>query len=266
MKNMKVYVLDLGYGVADSNWFEANSTVATIFDENPPRKWMTTPFYALLIDHPSAGWLLYDTGPVPAADWAQGLQAVVKVTSGSLSEQLEKVGVKPEEIKHVILSHMHIDHIGGIGLLKDTAEFYVDRREAEAAYTTVLATCDVGTYGFYPKKEILTEVKKMNYLDVDGTLELFPGVHVIDVRGHTAGTLGLLLELESGNILVTSDACNTQANYNGVPGGINFDSLAAGKSLQRLHRLAAERDVKEIWVSHDEAQFAAMKKAPECYA
>lgn len=265
MKNMKVYVLALGCGIADANWFEAHSTVATVFDENPTLRWMNTPFYALLIDHPTAGWILYDMGPVPAAEWAQGLQAVVKVTSGSLAEQLDKVGVKPEEIGHVILSHMHIDHIGGIGLLKDTAEFYVDRREAEAAYTTVLATCDVGTYGFYPKKEILTEVKKMNYLDVNETTELFPGVHVVDVRGHTAGTLGLLLELESGAILVTSDACNTRVNYGGCPGGLCFDSIAAVQSVQRLHRLAAQYKVQDVWFSHDEEQFNSMKKAPEFY-
>jgi glyoxylase-like metal-dependent hydrolase (beta-lactamase superfamily II) len=266
MKGMKAYVLDLGCAKADSNWFEAYSTVANIFDENPPRKWTTTPFYAVLIEHPTAGWILFDTGAIAAKEWPQNLLDVVKVFNdgeNTLEKQLAKAGVKPKDIKHVILSHFHIDHIGGLELLKDTATFYIQRKEAEAAYTTVMATPDVSTYGFYYKPAVLATTKSTVYLD--GDTELFPGIHLMDVRGHTAGLMAMVMELESGNVLVTSDAANMKSNYYGHPLGIIYDSIGAGASTKKLHEIEKKFNCKEVWFSHDEAQFASMKKAPKNY-
>lgn len=266
MKNLKAYILDLGYAQGDSNWFEAHSTVGTIFDEHPPRKWINLPFYAILIDHPAAGWILFDTGAVAAEDWPKNLAAVIKVFNGgehTITEQLKKVGVKPKDIKHVIISHMHIDHIGGMKLFKD-ATFYVQRRDAETAYTTVMGSPDITTYGFYYKPAVLTETKKTVYIDEDE--EIFEGVHLINVGGHTAGVLGLLLELESGNVLVTSDATYTMASYMGHPSGLNYDSVEAAKSVRKLHKIEKQFKCKQVWFGHDAEQFAKMKKAPESYA
>ncbi|MCD8027393.1 MAG: N-acyl homoserine lactonase family protein [Erysipelotrichaceae bacterium] len=266
MKDLRAYILDLGYGIADGNFFESGVTTATIFDENPVVKWAKTPFYAILIDHPTAGYILYDTGSIPAKDWPDGLKACVKVTNDgdlNLADQLAKINVKLEDIQHIILSHFHIDHAGGLLAFKELPTLYVNRHEAESAYTTVLGTNDVGVHGFCYKPSIILEAKKVVYLDEDE--ELFEGVHVVNLRGHTAGITGLVLELESGNVLVTSDATNMRSNYEGLPGGIILDSIAATQSLKELHKLEKQFNCRDVWFSHDEKQFAEMKKVPEAY-
>ena len=266
MKNLKATILDLGYVNADANFFEQNVSVALTFDRNPQRVWTTTPFYAVLIKHPTEGYILYDTGATPAKEWPVNLQAVCEIVNDgdrNIVDQLAKVNVKPEDIKHVILSHYHIDHAGALGLFVKHATIYVDRKEAESAYTTVLATTEAPAHGFYYRPSVLQEAKNIQYIDED--CELFEGVHVINVKGHTAGTLALLLELESGNVLITSDACNMESNYNGVPGGIVYDSLSAVEAVKKLHKIAKQYNVKQVWFSHDEKQFKSMKKAPEFY-
>ena len=266
MENLKATILDLGYANADANFFEQNVSVALTFDRNPQRVWTKTPFYAILIKHPTEGYILYDTGATPAKDWPGNLQAVVEVVNDgdhNMADQLAKVGVKAKDIKHVILSHYHIDHAGALSMFVNHATIYVDRKEAESAYTTVLSTTDPTAHGFYFRPSVLQKAKNIQFIDED--CELFEGVHVVNIKGHTAGTLGLVLELESGNVLVTSDACNMESNYNGVPGGIQYDSLASAASVKKLHKLAKQFNVKEIWFSHDAKQFDAMKKAPEFY-
>lgn len=266
MKNLKATILNLGYCNADANFFEQNVSVALTFDKNPQRQWTTTPFYAILIKHPTEGYILYDTGAAPSKDWPGNLQAVCEIVNDgdyNIVDQLAKVNVKPQDIKHVILSHYHIDHAGALALFADHATIYVDRKEAESAYATVLATTNPAAHGFYYRPAVLQEAKNIQFIEED--CELFEGVHVINIKGHTAGTLGLVLELESGNVLVTSDACNMESNYNGVPGGIVYDSIAAGQSVKKLHKIAKQYDVKQIWFSHDEKQFASLKKAPTYY-
>jgi glyoxylase-like metal-dependent hydrolase (beta-lactamase superfamily II) len=103
----------------------------------------------------------------------------------------------------------------------------------------------------------------MVYIEED--TELFEGVHIINVPGHTAGVLGMLIELESGNYLITSDAANMKSNYMGHPGGIVYDSLAAVASVKKLHALEKKYNCKDVWFSHDATQFKELKKAPQFY-
>ena len=265
MEGMKAYILNLGEGSADANLFKANTTIASVFDRNPELPWITNCFMAVLIQHPEAGWILYDTGWPEDEDIPQWMKAIIDFSIGednSLEKQLTLVGVKPDDIRHVILSHMHIDHAGRLGLFPH-ASVYVDREEAEAAFTTVLGTADVAARGFYHKESLLSEVEKIEYLDED--TELFKGIHTVRLKGHTAGTTGLILELESGNYLVSSDAIALRANYDGIPTSLMVDSAAYAQSVKKAHRLANQYEVKEIWFSHDLEEFKKLRHAPEFY-
>lgn len=82
-------------------------------------------FYALavLIRHPEAGLLLFDTGysthffketsrfPYSLYRW---VTPVVFRKKDALVEQLSARGISPEEIRYIFLSHFHGDHIGGV--------------------------------------------------------------------------------------------------------------------------------------------------------
>ena len=262
---MKVFILDHGYGGADANWFEAGINFASAVDRNPSRMWKVNCFYSILIQHPTEGNILFDTGLPPREqfpEWVLSMMDFELNEKYSLTNQLSLVGLTPEDINHVILSHLHMDHAGGIALCKN-AVVYVNRKEAESAFTTVMSTTDTVAHGFYFRNVVLSPVRQMIYLDED--LELFPGVEVINLPGHTAGTMGMILHLENHTIIETSDSCSLESNYLGMPSSLVTDVAKARQSVCKVHRLEKKYPNSQVWFSHDLEKFNELRHAPEYY-
>ncbi|MGW8321465.1 MAG: MBL fold metallo-hydrolase, partial [Thermodesulfobacteriota bacterium] len=72
-----------------------------------------TPIYAFDTEE---GWVLYDTGwPPDAIPMLVELGMDPKIgDENCVVEQLKKIGVVPSDIKKIILSHLHVDHAGGL--------------------------------------------------------------------------------------------------------------------------------------------------------
>ncbi len=264
---MKVYIVNTGTLDSDINALYHNVNLGTKSNPDPGVKWVSAPTYCVLIEHPQAGWILYDIGshPESASIWPGMLSEVSnykKVPGATIPEQLALLGLKPSDIKHIIISHMHMDHIGNIGLFKDTAKFYVPREEAKYAFMMVMGSLDKSKRGFYYREDVLTEVD-LNYLDEDE--ELFPGVHTLMLPGHSPCVCGLLLELEDRNIILTSDAVNGAMIYNdGVLPGACYDTIGHQHTMRKLKKLEKEYDAM-VFFSHDMEQFDTLKKIPEYY-
>lgn len=88
-----------------------------------------------LIEHPVIGWILFDSGYTrrfydATSNWPNKIYALAtKVNVEEQDEikyQLQKAGISPNEVNHIIISHFHADHIGG---LRDfpNAKFYCSR-------------------------------------------------------------------------------------------------------------------------------------------
>ncbi|GAC1035167.1 MBL fold metallo-hydrolase [Pseudomonas sp. No.21] len=88
-------------------------------------RWAKTEFPALcgLIRHPEEGWLLYDTGysehffqatqALPERLFRQAVPVELPVQE-HLHAQLKALGITPDDIRTVIVSHFHSDHIAGL--------------------------------------------------------------------------------------------------------------------------------------------------------
>lgn len=263
MKDLKAVILDLGSNYSDGNFFEAGKY-------EPGTHMTNTPFYGLLIAHPTAGYILYDTGDPAKEDWPEALRPLCQVIDGpgkNIVDQLALLGLKVEDVKHVIISHMHIDHIGGLHYFAKTATIYVNKTEFQDALTLTHQSDNDNDFGFYVRSLVDVMAKKVVLIDKDQ--ELFPGVHLINVPGHVSGLMALRVELEGGDILLTSDAANMASNYfEGIPGGIVCCGDKAAESVQKLHAIQKECGIPDdrVIFSHDEAQFAKLPKAPDWLA
>ena len=181
-----------------------------------------------------------------------------------VNEALDKLNV--EKIDVMIGTHMHIDHIGGLHYFEKTATIYVNKTEFEFALSLTHQSDSDNDFGFYVRSLVDVRAKKVVLIDKDQ--ELFEGVHVINVPGHVAGLMALRVELESGDVLFTSDAANMASNYfEGVPGGIVVDANAASEAVKKLHNIQKENNIPDerVIFSHDEAQFAKLVKAPKWF-
>lgn len=267
MEQMRAYILKLGTMQSDSNsaayW---GATVATREQPNMPHQMVETPSYAVLIQHPQAGWILYDTGMGDPVQWPRHILDVVlteKPPETTMEHQLGLLGLTPADIRYVILSHMHMDHIGNDRLFADTAEFFVSQEEASYASRMVMCSQNLADHGFYIREDVLLPRKRLHYIDRDE--ELFPGVEVIILPGHTPGVMGLVLHLEGGTIIFPSDAAAFQKNLEGrQPAGV-YDSLGYAQSIRKINDLQKKYHAR-VLCSHDPEQFKnEIRLAPACY-
>lgn len=265
---MKAYVIDCGRLNNDYNLSQSHWVMGTKSNPTPEITWYQGPSYAVLIEHPEVGWILYDLGSDPNSNeiWPESTVNECfysPVEGATMEEGLAKLGLKPEDINVVVMSHMHMDHIGNMALFKDTADFYVARAEAENAFCVVSATPDAAAHGFYNREDVLAPRKSLTYIDED-TKDLFPGIDAVLLPGHTPGVLGLVLHMEGQDIMLVSDALNSIENYNGRLPGVCADTVSFYESLKKIKKLEKENDAW-IWFGHDIDQFNSLKKIPEYY-
>lgn len=115
----KLYVMDNGRMSMDKNWMIAMHNPATLNNPNAPTQFVEFPIYTVLIDHP-AGKILFDTSCNPNSmgiegRWTESTQQTFPWVASEecyLHNRLEQLKVRPEEIKFVIASHLHLDHAG----------------------------------------------------------------------------------------------------------------------------------------------------------
>lgn len=165
--------------------------------------------------------------------------------------QLALAGVSPKEINLHILTHTHIDHIGGLAdfphapILVSAAE----RRLPKPLYWR----------GIQP-----VEWPDQTYLVIDGDVDIGPGIRILSVPGHSPGQLALLLELpKTGFVILTSDAISRPAEIDEKFAGSWNETLAI-ESADRLMALAKEQDAFVVY-GHSPEQWPTLRKAPKAY-
>ena len=167
------------------------------------------------------------------------------------AQQLALAGIKPDQIDLHILTHTHIDHVGG---LHDFPQAPIlvsgdERRLPKPLY--------------WGKVQPL-EWPDQDYLVIEDDIEIGPGFLVLTVPGHAPGQLALMLEMpKTGPVLLTSDAISRPAEIEEKFVG-SWDEPKAIASADRLMRLAKETGAFVIY-GHSPEQWPTLKKSPEAY-
>ncbi len=265
---MKLYILNTGYLETDKNNVVACATVGTYSQPQVTNEWIKLPVMAFLIETDN-GYILYDTGSNPEAMngyWPKNLQEVYPLyqkREERLEQQLALCGVKPEDIKTVVLSHMHLDHAGNLELFPH-ADVYVPKADFAQAQVQVRLNTNPATHGGYIKADLDVAVGQYHLVEED--FELAPGIEILNLPGHTPGLLGMMVHLDGGTYILPQDCVYTQEIY-GPPAkasGLLYDSLAFFKSIEKVRKLQKQYDA-EVVFAHDMEYFKTLKTAPEHY-
>ncbi len=121
-------------------------------------------------------------------------------------ETLSYLGVRPEDVDHVVLSHMHQDHVGNVNRFPN-ATFSMARKEFDfwtGPYgARELPATSVDSYEVGLVKDLLRD-DRLHFVEDSETL--FPGVQATRLGGHTPGQLMTEVTGTSGQVVLASDA------------------------------------------------------------
>ena len=221
--------------------------LAPLFDDS----WSDPlPVYAYAIEHPD-GVILVDAGS------NAGLMSLPKYhpyflrcvrfdidREQEVGPQLRALGIGPRDVKTIALTHLHIDHDGGL------ADFPAARVLAAPGEIHDASGLRGRIGGYLPQRwplgfdpqPLVFEAAPFGPFASSRALTPDRSVIAIPTPGHTAHHLSIVVDTEERRVILGGDVAYNQDNLvRGVIDGVAGDEASAADSLSRLRALAGER-------------------------
>jgi len=199
---------------------------------------MPLDYYVWAIVREDAPPIVVDTGFDAATAARRGRTLLRPVDQG-----LAEAGIDIAQVEDVIVTHMHFDHAGSLGLFP-RARFHI--QDAEMAFCTGRAMTERMVRAPFDAEPVADMVRLLfgdRVVFHAGTSAVAPGVRVHHLGGHTAGLQVVEVATARGPVVLASDAAHLYANITrAVPFPIVIDVPAYLASLRRLLELAPNLD------------------------
>ena len=208
----------------------------------------------ILVDTGFPGWYYEDSDAAGRADGLDIFGRLVRIGPENRPRaQLALLGLDPEDVTELVITHGDIDHVGGIDDFPG-ATIVLSRNEREG-----------GPPRYFGDVRPLQWPAAARYRLLDGDEELAPGVGLLVTPGHSPGNLSLLVHLrETGTVVLACDAISREAELAMEINGGATDMDAARRSAERLVDLARRDDALLVY-GHDPVQRASLRRAPDVY-
>lgn len=251
---VKLYAFD--GGTVNANMLELFSQDTTYTGQS---KEFADAYYVIV--HPK-GTLMWDAGlpeSLVAMDepFTSPEGAFTVSRKDSVVNQLATIGMTPEDIDYLALSHTHFDHIGHAKAFTKSTWLV---QEKEYDFVTSEEN-QKNNPDIYDGIKDLTNIKKISNTDYD---VFGDGTVVIKfMPGHTPGHQVLFVDLpEHGPLLLSGDMYHFYENreFRRVP-IFNFDVEQTKESMAAFEKFAEEKGA-QVYLQHSKQDFEKLPKAP----
>ena len=218
---------------------------------------------ALLVETP-AGRLLIDAGMGGAFQAAERARLAIDPSLSDLRLVLRAAGVAPESIAHLLLTHLHFDHVGGLTVSGSgatpepalpQARVWLHRAQWERAHAP----------GPKERRSLraadLAVLERMDRVLVEEAAEILPGVFVRPTQGHTTGLLAVTVRGARETLHYPSDLIPLLAHVR--PAYTTGFDLWPDRLLEEKQTILAEAAAgNDLIVFNHDPRTAACRVAP----
>jgi N-acyl homoserine lactone hydrolase len=266
---VKIHAISTGAVSVKSEFRDSKKTglfamLSFLFDKTFT-EWM--PIWVWVIEHPE-GIFIVDTGENSRVqkpnyfkasgmflNWLNTTMFRFNVRrEEEIDKQLMKLNIHPKDVKKVILTHLHLDHIDGLSYFPDT-EIVVNKLEWEKPYGDLPKL-----YPDWFKPTLVELTAKHESFERAAFLTNGKDLVALHTPGHTRGHMSVLLKTDTCDVLFAGDVCYNQKQLisNSFAGG-NLNYRQSVNTYSRIKSLA--RSTKLLFLpSHDKEAGRRLKK------
>lgn len=220
------------------NWKVGNLTILVETDQGP-----------VLVD---TGLGLHDhESPTRRVRMFRSILGIPYAPEETAIREVEAMGISPRSVKHIVMTHLHFDHAGG---LPDFPWAKVHLHQNEFAAMLKPKTWleryayDKADFAHRPYWMVYDQCTE-KWFDFDAILLPFkPRIYLIPLFGHTSGHCGVAIEDGEGWLFQTGDSVPANAEFNLTPDWLN--KLVIGKHVPRLKAFAHTHTEVHIVAGH----------------
>jgi glyoxylase-like metal-dependent hydrolase (beta-lactamase superfamily II) len=167
-----------------------------------------------------------------------------------IEEGLKAIGVEPDTVANVIVSHLHYDHCGNYNSFP-RARYHL--QDCEMAYATGRCMCHAALKVPFEADDVTDMVRKVYAGRVafhDGDEEIAPGISVHITGGHSKGLQAIRVKTRRGYVMLASDSAHLYEHWQkGLIFPLVHNAEAVLEGYEKLKRLATSKD--HIIPGHD---------------
>jgi N-acyl homoserine lactone hydrolase len=261
-KALRLYVFDCGVLEITTEGVERYHVTPIEVGETK----MSVPCF--LIAHPK-GTLMWDLGVIPDADVeAQGGQpargtvnpTAAALVTRTLKSQLAQLGYRPQDITYFAISHAHIDHSANMNMFASSTWL---TRPTERDFMFAEGNTRVRPAFYSALKGARAVTMAKDEYDVFGDGQ----VVIKAAPGHTPGHQVLVLKLAStGRVMLSGDLYHypQEREFHRDPPDNEFSVQQSASSRVKIEEYL-QKTKTTLWIEHDFAANAKLKKAPDFY-
>ncbi len=194
----------------------------------------------------TGGPVIVDAGVSPQLAGEKNLAGYVNP-----AEVLLRIGIKADEVQHVVITHMHWDHSSGASLFPK-AIFYVQKEEYRFWLKDPIVS-------YLPFKQFSDDASNAYLASLEGTgrlvllngeQEILPGIRCLLAPGHSVALQAVAVETAKGIAILGSDCAHTFRNYReNWPSSFIMDLVAWVRTYDMLREKASSIDL--MFPGHD---------------
>jgi N-acyl homoserine lactone hydrolase len=261
-KSLRLYVFDCGVLNITTEGVERYHVTPVEVGETR----MSVPCF--LVAHPK-GTMMWDLGVIPdqlVEGQAQGARSTVNVTAAAvvkrtLTSQLAQIGYRPQDITYFAISHAHRDHSANANEFARST-WLARPAERDFMWAENNSRVDPSFYTELKNSKLVVMLTKDEH-DVFGDGQVI----IKSAPGHTPGHQVLILRLAAtGRVMLSGDLYHypPERTFRRAPPDNEFSVEQSAASRVKIEDYL-QKTKTTLWIEHDFAANAKLKKSPDYY-